>query len=130
MAAANTVPIFTLTPVVASVACATANTNRDGSGTLATILTGSTYGTRVDRIVCTATVTTTAGMLRFYIDDGGGSDMFLEVPVTAVTGTATVAEWTKTLVFDRGLIIPSGYVLKSSTHNAENFNIMAFGGSY
>lgn len=48
--AANTTPIFTLTPIVAFVQVSTANTARDGTGTIADIATGDTNGTRIDYV--------------------------------------------------------------------------------
>lgn len=128
---ANTTPIFTAVPIIGVVAIATANTNLDGTGTIATLVTGSTNGTKIDRITITATVTTTAGMIRFFIDPNTGTNyMFAEATVAAVTPSASVPAFTKTLVFDRGLVLPADYLLRVSTEKATNFNIVAYGGTY
>ena|SRR6266705_491518 len=132
---ANTSPIFSLTPVIASVQVTAANTNRDGTGTVVTVVAGSTNGRRIDRIKIKATVTTTAGMVRLYIDDGTNVRLWTEIPVTAVTVSASAASFeanlTPTDPYAPLLVLPtSTYILKASTHNAEAINIQAFGADY
>jgi hypothetical protein len=132
---ANTSPIFTLTPVVGMAQIATANPNRDGSGSLATVLTGGADGTRVQRVTVKATGTTTAGMVRLYIGDNAGTPnvrLWREILVTAITASATVAafEYTLELLAERAMILPSGYTLRASTEKAEGFNVIAEGGHY
>lgn len=129
---ANTVPIFPLTPVIGAGQVSAANTNRDGTGTLATILTGAANGTRVHKVTIHATVTTTAGMVRLFIDDLTNKRLWKEIPVTAITVSATVAgfDYVIQLFGEDALHLPNGYILKGSTHNAEAINVIAEGGSY
>jgi hypothetical protein len=131
---ANTSPIFVATPHIGSVRVNTANTAHDGSGSLATIITGTTNGTRIDKIVLSATSTTTAGMVRFYIDDLTNIRFWREVPVTAATPSGTVQQFTFT-IFSADLqspllVLPSTYILKCAPHNAESFDVIAFGGDF
>jgi len=131
---ANTSPIFTLTPRISSARISTANTARDGTGTLGSVCTGATNGTRVDRVTITATGTTTAGMVRLFLDDGAGAIRFVkEVAVSALTPTATVMafsfEWVRTDTYPV-VVLPSGYILKAGTHNAESFDVVAHGGDF
>lgn len=71
----------------------TANTNRDGTGTMGVILTSTgtpLAGTRVDRIAVTATGDTTTGILRFFLVKGSpgaplASLSFVGTLATAVT---------------------------------------------
>lgn len=130
--AANTTPIFTLTPKIGKVQISTANTNRDGTGTIGTVLTGSTNGTRIHRITIQAAVTTTAGVIRLYISDGTNVHLWTEVIVAAVTPSTTVSAWSYVMELfgEAALILPSGYVLMASTNNAEAFNVFAEGGDY
>lgn len=69
----------------------TANANRDGSGTLATAITGGgpTVG---ESLSITFLVTTTQGMWRIYSspDNGTTNNLIGEVPVPAWTPSATV----------------------------------------
>lgn len=130
---ANTTPIFSLTPQVGRVRIATANTNRDGTGTLGSVITGGTNGTRVDRIVITATVTTTAGMVRLFIDDGTNIRAWKEVTVSAVTVAASTPAFTATISSPDTaplLVLPSAYILKAGTHNAEQIDVVAMASDY
>lgn len=131
--AANTAPIFSLTPVAKTVQVSVANAGRDGTGTLGTILTGGTNGTRIDKVNVKATVTTTAGMIRLFIDDLTNVRLWKEVPVDAITAAANTPAFEFELRNSDGsalVVIPSGYILKASTHNAEAINVTAVGGDY
>jgi hypothetical protein len=130
--AANTTPIFTNVGVFPVAQISSANTNRDGTGTIVSVVTGSTNGTRITRITIQAIVTTTAGMVRLYIKNGAVVALWKEVAVTATTGSASVPEFSSVLEFtgERALILPSGVELQASTHNAEAFNVFAEGGNY
>jgi hypothetical protein len=130
---ANTVPIFTLTPRIQSARISTANANRDGTGTLGSVIAGATDGTRVDRIVICATVTTTAGMVRLFIDDATNIRLWREVPVTAITVSASVAGFTHTISSPDSLpllVLPLNYTLKAGTHNAEQIDVIAHAANF
>jgi hypothetical protein len=123
---------------------ATANTNRDGTGTIAQIAVGRAgAGTRVERVRVHAAVTTTAGMIRIYKKGTGltlnadGSvasysaptwRLIYEIRVTAITASASDAafdgEWAPT----NGYMLAAYEQLGVSTHNAEAFNAEALGG--
>jgi len=127
---ANT-PIFEITQI------GTANTNRDGTGTVPTICTGLTataaagVGKRISRISATSGITaTTAGVVRFFGSNDGGTTKRLLVEKLIPANTASTSN---TVVrFDvpelTGLILPgtvggltSG--LFASTNAGETFNI-------
>lgn len=123
-------PQFAATPKIGVGTLSLANTARDGTGTLGTtiinVLSAGTNGTRLQRIAVNATATTTAGMVRFYLHDGTTSHLFLEVPVAAITpgGTVQSFSYSATEVTNPEmlpLVIPSGYSIRASTHNAEAF---------
>lgn len=101
----------------------TANTNRNGTGTIATVMTGATNGTRIDDIYIVATGTTTAGVVRLFISDGSNVRLWQEILVSAVTPSTTVQVWSYTLL-NQALILESGWSLQASTNNAETFNIL------
>lgn len=113
---------YAATPRAALGQVSTANTNRDGTGTLATIFTAGSTGSRVDDIVIVATGTTTAGMVRLFLHDGTNARLWQEVSVSAVTPSGTVPAWTAALL-NQALVLPSGWSLRASTHNAETFNV-------
>jgi len=66
----------------------TANTNRDGSGTIGSLVTGASNGTLIKRIIIKSQVSTTQGMVRFYHYDGTTTRLLREVPVPALTQAA------------------------------------------
>lgn len=109
---------------------ATANANRDGTGTVGTVITGVAAGTQVDRMRITALSTTTAGMIRIFEHDGTNYTLIDEVPIPAWVPSATLP----TLVFTwfpRGgpLLLPStSHSLRASTERAETFHLLAEGG--
>lgn len=130
-------PNFSATPRVAIGALSAANTNRDGTGTIVTVFTAGASGSRIDGIVIQASATTTAGMVRLFIHDGTNARLYDEVPVFAVTPAASVPAWSAALgnnaPLSNGrypLVLPTGYSLRATTHNAEAFNVHAIGGDF
>lgn len=101
-----------------------ANTARDGTGTLATVYTAGAAGSRIDSLLVQATATTTAGMVRLFISDGSATRLIAELPVVAVTPSATIPAWSATVNFPKGLVLQATWTLKASTQNAETFNII------
>lgn len=113
----------------------TANTNRDGTGTIGTVFTAGANGSRIDMIDLQATGTTTAGMIRLFVHNGTNAFLLGEVPVLANTPSGTVPAWTaqlnaNTMTQLLPIVLPTGWSLRASTHNAEEFNVIAFGGDF
>jgi hypothetical protein len=117
-------PQYVGTPKSPSVTISTANANRDGTGTLVTLMTAGTSGSRVDRVNITATGTTTAGMIRFFVN----SSLIREIPVLPVTPSSAVPAWSADVVFDSGLVLGSGATLSVATNNAETFRVTVING--
>lgn len=127
------VPAYASTPKQWIAQISTANTNRDGTGTIGTIGTAVSAGSRLDGVILQAVSTTTAGMIRLYLHDGSNARLFLEVPVIAITPSSTQPAWavainanTMSSIFP--LVLPSTYSLRASTHNAETFNVIGLAG--
>jgi hypothetical protein len=110
----------------------TANTNRDGTGTIATIFTAGSSGSRIEMVEIQAIVTTTAGMIRLYIHDGTNARLFREQPIGANTVSASVPGFFIAIPFGdmSPLLLANGYSLRASTEKSETFNITAFGGDF
>lgn len=130
-----TTPQYAATPKVGAQAIATANANRDGTGTVGVIFSAGTSGSRIDKIIIKATVTTTDGMIRLFIHDGTNFRLFDEIVVPAITVSATVPAFQTVIAenqftFELPLILPNGYSLRASTEKAENFNVIAIGGDF
>lgn len=131
----SSTPQFTATPKLGQAQLSTANTNRDGTGTIATVFTAGVAGSRIDAIALKAAVATTAGMVRLFIHDGTNTRLLTELPVVAVTPSATVPAWESQLNSNSmsqvlPIILPSGHSLRAATNNAEAINILASGGDF
>jgi hypothetical protein len=120
-------PAFAVAPRIGAVNVATANTNRDGTGTVATLVTGAATGTRIAEIVVQARVTTTAGMVRIFLYDGTTYRFWDEVAIAAATVSATV-KGTRLATLYSNLVLPNAsWSLVVSTHNAESIDVIALG---
>ena len=131
-----------------SVAISTANTNRDGTGTMTILWTAPAFvdatnpgGSRIERILVQATGTTTAGMVRLFVSNDATANsaantfLYEEIPVTAATPSTTVQAYSTVLqavtyqtLFP--IMIGPGCSLRVSTANAESFVVTAMGGDY
>lgn len=121
-------PKFTSVAVAARADVSAANTNRDGTGTIVDIVTAASAGTVIEKIVVQAQVTTTAGMVRLFVHNGTNYRLFREYAIAAATPSASVAATRVTETFDVPLVLPTGYKLAASTHNAEAMVVWALGG--
>lgn len=122
-------PIFAQDIRHAVAAISTANTNRDGSGTLGTIFTADAVdGSKITRIDICAQGATTAGVVRLFINNGSASFLWREILVPALTPSATIAAFMRPILEE--LELPAGWSLRASTHNAETFNVHAWGADY
>lgn len=126
---------FAATPRCAIAQISTANTGRDGTGTIGTVFTAGASGSRIDAIDVTATGTTTAGMVRLFLHNGTTAYLWAELPVLALTPSATLPAWqaqitANTMSHLLPIVLPTGYSLRAATNNAETFNVIAFGGDF
>lgn len=132
--AQNLNPVFALTPRTAIVQISTANTNRDGSGTLGTFFQAGPNGARLDCISIKATGTTTAGMIRLFLTKGGSTRLWKEIPVSAITPSGTVAAFEAVVEVsghdDMPMVLEADTIVKVGTHNAETFNVIGQGGDF
>lgn len=129
-------PAYTATVNSSPVTISTANTNLDGTGTIATLVSAGASGCRVDGVIAKATGTTTAGMLRLFYNDGSTIRLIHEIEVTAVTPGASTKAFS---VAERGtglasdifpLFLETGHSLGVATENAEEFEVLAIAGDF
>jgi hypothetical protein len=126
-------PAFAATPRVGMGLISTANTNRDGTGTLVTIFTAGANGSKIERIRVKAIETTVASLVRIFIHDGSNARLYDEIDVAALTVSQTVkgAEGELDLSTPgKALLLPAGYSLRAAPHDAKQHIVMAFGGDY
>lgn len=130
-------------PLTGHVSISTANTNRNGSGTIGDILTCITFanagrGAKVARIRIAATGSTTAGSITIYRKVTGGTYYPLQTYlVPAITASATVRPFSLDQCTAPALSVDSdgsvavdialapGEALAASTYNAETFIVSA-----
>ncbi|MGZ3949112.1 MAG: hypothetical protein ACXVPU_13525 [Bacteroidia bacterium] len=119
----------------------TSNSNLDGTGTVATVLTaGATAdgykGTCIKTILIKGTGSTTAdGMVRLFIQDTNSNIKLLtEIPVPIVTQTASLRSFVHQIDFGGGLDssydgfnLAPGYSIIASTQLANSFIVTAEG---
>ena len=148
--AANTAPIYSKVGVItwgaadgdggAAGPLKTANTAKDGTGTVLTIFTAdATNGGRVDRISARAMGTYTASVLRVFVNNGSANSTIANnTPITEVTLPATTLSEVAALadVTISGtpfpLVLPPGYKLLVTigTTVAAGVRVTAYGGAY
>jgi len=106
------------------VTISTANSNLDGSGTLSSaIITGASNGTLIKTVTIKASGSTTQGMIRLFVYDGTNTKLITEIEVPAVVPSYEYPAFGINVPLDFSL--KSGWSLKASTENAENFNVIA-----
>lgn len=124
-------PAFAATPKVGKVQIGTANTNRDGTGTISSVFAAGANGSRIDKCFISALGTTTAGMIRLYVSNGVTATLLKEYPVSAIVPSGTVQAFAQSISGDPfPLVLPTGWSLQASTNNAENFILTAVGGDF
>lgn len=114
---------YASTPRSASAQISTANTNRNGTGTIVSVFSAGSNGSRVDDIWVVATGTTTAGVVRLFISDGSNIRLWRELIVPAITPSTTVPVYNAVL-YEQALILQNGWSLQAATNNAETFNVL------
>lgn len=129
-------PAYAAKPKIWGASVSAANTNRDGSGTVVTLIAAQTSdgpGRKIERICAKARVTTTAGQIRFYLHDGTSYFNWKELAVEAVTASAATPAWEGEIdcsAPDKILYLPAGWSLRMVSHVAEAFDVTAIGGEF
>lgn len=139
--ATNKNPIFIKTPRTPTVAGDTAaNTASDGSGSLITLFTAGTEGSRVEQVVfrnAQVTPALSSAMIgKIFLTDAAGANPKLvgEVLLAATTRSNTVAGASGTHTFSPPLLMAAGQILKicqSAYAGAQDLlSVTAYGGDY
>ncbi len=113
----------------ASAHISTANTARDGSGTITTLITGIAAGTAVQRLRLAATGATTDNVIRLWKNDGSYR-LLDEIRVNAITPTAPLLVWRTVYKYPPGeelILNGTGESMRLSTNNAEGYDACAEG---
>lgn len=116
---ANFKPVFPITPVVpVGQTIATANTAKDGTGTVVTLYTAGANGSKVGNIQVAYTGTSVATVLRLFINNGstkataGNNTLFksITVPANTLSEVAAAADITNEL----NITLPPGYKINAT----------------
>lgn len=123
-------PAFIATPRLTSVNVSSANTARDGTGSITSLITGAASGTRVLEIDAQCAATSAAALVRIFLSTDSGSTwkLFDEIAITAATVSDTV-KGNRNLATYANLILPNAtYVLGVTTSIAQSTNVFALAG--
>lgn len=133
--AANTNPIFPKQAAVGAVSVSTANTNRDGTGTIATVITAGADGTAIEELVVKADGNPADSAIVWYLvlDSGPTFHVYDEWDIgDPAAGSATVASYRESRLTPN-LKLPSGWSLRASITAAPTSGVVkciALGGDY
>jgi hypothetical protein len=137
---ANTSPIFIRQGNFTPARLVAANTASDGSGTIYTIVTAQTDGTRVDGVRFRNSQVSAAAssnmVHRIYLSDTGGTNYRLIGEVSTATATRSVSAVgaTSVFTFDQPIIMRSGQIMAVSQSVyagvQDQFDAVAFAGDY
>jgi hypothetical protein len=144
---ANVQPIFPLTPKVSWGTVTTANTAKDGTGTVVTVFTAGVNGARIDQIKVRALGTNVATVMRFFVNNGSvnttaaNNSLAHEVTIAATTlsETSALADNDITINKDGGArtevpipYLPAGYKLNVTigTTVAAGLAVTVWGADY
>lgn len=127
-------PNFTATPRVGFGSVSTANTNRDGTGTIVDIITGASTGTKINEVVIKSTGDPADSILTLFLYDGSTSRLFDEIDLgNPAAGSTTVTAYRTSVQYDN-LILPSAsWKLQAAITVAPTtgaLNVFATGGDF
>ncbi|MBP6733631.1 MAG: hypothetical protein KA142_02870 [Chromatiaceae bacterium] len=133
---ANFQPIFPLTPVVSWGKITTANTAKDGTGTVVPVFTAGVNGARLDYLKVRALGTNVATVLRVFVNNGATNEtdtnnsLILEQTIAATTLSETAQLLDNLVTLD--LSLPAGYVVNVTigTTVAAGLQVTGVGGNY
>lgn len=100
-------PNYASTPRIGVAAVSTANTNRDGTGTIVDVLVGVAAGTRIDRVVAKATGDPADSIVTLFIHNGTSWFLFDEIDLGNPAAASTTVEGIRIEKVYRDLILPS-----------------------
>jgi hypothetical protein len=82
---------YAVTPKIGNVAISTANTNRDGTGTIGICYVAGNSGARIDRVQTVAAGTTTTNVVRYFITQGAPGPAIATITFSGTTATVTTS---------------------------------------
>ena len=133
----NTAPIYSAAPVINWGVIDTANTAKDGTGTVVNVFTAdATNGGRVEKLRIKAKGTNVATVLRVWLNNGStnatvsNNSLLAEMTIGATTLSEVAQLAENELILN--IALPAGYVLNITigTTVAAGLHVTAIGGRY
>lgn len=143
--AANTTPIFPLTPKISWGKVLTANIAKDGTGTMVPVFTAGVNGSKIDQIKVRALGTNVATVLRFFINNGSdnataaNNTLIHEVTISATILSEVAALTDNDILITKGVevmvpipYLPPGYKINVAvgTTIAAGLQVTVHGADY
>lgn len=101
-------------PRCAVAAVSTANTNYDGTGTIVTVFTAGSSGSKISEVSIQATVNPADSVVNLFLHDGTSFFYFDSFDIgDPATSSTTVPGYRDTRSYDN-LLLPSGWSLRAS----------------
>ena len=128
-----TSPQFITTPKIGAASVSTANTNRDGTGTIATVFTAGASGSKIEEVVVQATNDPADSTITLFIYDGANYWLFDEIDIGNPAAASTTVAGYRTYKTYENLVLPTGYSLRAAITvalTAGVANVFALGGDF
>ena len=135
--AVTATPIFSQTPVfTVGQTITTANTSKDGTGTVVLLYTAGANGSRIDAIKVRSTGTAVATVVRIFVNNGAANttatnnSLYVEATIAATTLSEVAALADN--VITMGISLPATYRVYATigTTVATALQVSAVGGDY
>jgi hypothetical protein len=134
--AANTTPIFPIVGKLAWAVLTTANTAKDGTGTVGTVFTAGSNGGRIEKLKIRQAGTNVATVLRVFLNNGStnataaNNSLYSEVALPASTLSEVAAQADFEVFIN--VSVPSGYtvLVTLGTTVAGGIAVTGVGGDY
>ena len=126
-------PAFAATPLIGIANINAANTARDGSGTIPTVVTAGANGALISRVVVKAETDPADCVVILWIHNGSIAYLFDEFDIgDPAAGSTTVVAYRVERAYT-DLVLPTGYSLRATITVAPttgDINVFAFGGDF
>ncbi len=126
-------PAFAATPRIGVAAVSTANTARDGTGTVPTVFTAGSSGSIISEIVLQATGDPADSTVTLFVHDGSNFFLFDDLDIgNPAAASTTVGAFRFNKTYDN-LLLPNGYSLRAAITVALTsgvINVFALGGDF
>lgn len=126
-------PTFAATVKCWAGSVSTANTARDGTGTIATIATAGASGSKIEEIVVKATGDPADSIVTLFLHDGTNYYLFDEFDLNDPAAASTTVKSNRDSQSYDNFVLPTGWSLRAAITVAPTsgvVNVIAFGGDF